>query len=176
MKHLWQSIPHVLHHSMAIFIHKTHFSKDCFITLLKFGGNFIWLSSKIGLNYSYKFCTWHDSFAVVACAKIWGDQTIRNWIITYMIFPLTNGKSLVKRYPALLHLVLYILITECMRLNVGGDIQVISFKFAPSLEWQWLTQWGPSYWQIYVKIPAPKKGFLIWQQSHQPIRNHVWKF
>ena len=49
-----------------------------------------------------KFCTWHDSCAVVACAKICGNLPVSNGITARRDFHqiwITSKKSLVKRAP-----------------------------------------------------------------------------
>ena len=48
------------------------------------------------------FGTWHDSWAVVACAKFWCDMVISNWIRAKWNFHriwIVMEKSLVKRAP-----------------------------------------------------------------------------
>ena len=85
--------------------HWDHFTDD-FSMLFIFYGNLICCSSNSNELIPTNFCTWHDSSAVMSCAKICRDMITKNgitakqnlcWILIMM------GKLLVKRTSARLH-------------------------------------------------------------------------
>ena len=88
-----------------------------FQSQFKFDGSFVSLSPVI----ARKFCTWHDSCAVVACAKICCDLVASNGIMARLSFHriwIADKNPLVKRSPDLVELVLNRLneraIRDCM--------------------------------------------------------------
>ena len=53
----------------------------------KFDGNFVSLSCRSNTMIATKFCTWHDSWAVVACAKICCALMASNGVMARRSFP-----------------------------------------------------------------------------------------
>ena len=55
-----------------------HFTNSLGVRLFKFCKIICWSSEKITIRSGHNFCTWHDSWTVVTCAKSWPGGRFKN--------------------------------------------------------------------------------------------------